>query len=52
LFRWQQPDAAPVRQLLFTPSGGLAVLPRSGTEVRTLDLDRLRRQLGPLGLGW
>jgi WD40 repeat protein len=52
LFRWQQPDAAPVRQLLFTPSGGLAVLPRSGAEVRTLDLDRLRRQLGPLGLGW
>ena len=52
LFRWQQPDAGPVRQVLFTPSGGLAVLPRSGTAVRVLDLDGLRRQLGPLGLGW
>ena len=42
VIRWHPPDAGPVRLVRFTPSGGLAVLPRSGTAVRVLDVDAMR----------
>ena len=52
VFRWHQPDAGQVEQVRFTPSGGLAVLPRGGGQVRVLHMEAVRRQLVPRGLGW